>query len=350
MSKLEQRRQRQRSLTGVLAAVVLLMGMLATQPFAGASEGSASSSTAASVIALPPQVGRAFTDVGPGHPFETEIGWMVDAGLATGFPDGSFRPTVAVSRQATAAFLFRFDGIAPRAVPTPPECTEPAFTDVGVDHPFCGEISWLVAEAIAGGFADGSFRPTDAVSRQAAAAFLHRFAGEPEPPAIDNASFTDVPLDHPFSDAIEWAVEVGITTGFPDGTFKPTDSVSRQAMAAFLYRYLTEFAGVDPTPTTTTTVAPTTTSLPTTTTTGLPTTTTSFPIITTTTSFPIITTTTSFPIITTTTSFPIITTTTSFPIITTTTSFPIITTTTFPIITTTTFPIFPTTTFPTPFP
>ena len=53
------------------------------------------------------------------------------------------------------------------------------FTDVGPGHAFFGPISWLASVGVAGGFGDGSFRPTAVVSRQAMAAFLYRMAGSP---------------------------------------------------------------------------------------------------------------------------------------------------------------------------
>src|SRR5687767_12372542 len=49
-------------------------------------------------------------------------------------------------------------------------------------------------------------------------------------------SFSDVPDTHPFHDEIAWLTQKGITTGFEDGTYRPGDPVTRQAMAAFLQR------------------------------------------------------------------------------------------------------------------
>lgn len=54
--------------------------------------------------------------------------------------------------------------------------------------------------------------------------------------------FSDVPDSHPFHDEIAWMKDTGISTGFNDGTFKPSSNVTRQAMAAFMYR----LAGADP--------------------------------------------------------------------------------------------------------
>jgi hypothetical protein len=53
----------------------------------------------------PPNPG--FSDVSTGNPFFTEIAWLVDAEIADGYSDGTFRPSTAISRQAMAAFLYR---------------------------------------------------------------------------------------------------------------------------------------------------------------------------------------------------------------------------------------------------
>jgi hypothetical protein len=114
---------------------------------------------------------------------------------------------------------------------------EPTFSDVPTTHPFYAEIEWLAAQGIANGFEDGTFRPSATVTRQAVSAYLARFAGADlsSPPA--EASFPDVPVTHPFFAEIEWLAGQGITTGYSDGNFKPSRDVARQALVAFLYRY-----------------------------------------------------------------------------------------------------------------
>lgn len=51
-----------------------------------------------------------------------------------------------------------------------------------------------------------------------------------------NHQFEDVPNSNPFHDDIAWASNAGIAEGFPDGTYRPGQPVTRQAMAAFLHR------------------------------------------------------------------------------------------------------------------
>lgn len=114
--------------------------------------------------------------------------------------------------------------------------TATSFPDVGPGHPFAEPIEWVASQGIAEGYTDGTFRPLSPVSRQAMAAFLYRAAGEPDfdPPA--EATFSDVAVGSQFYLHVEWLVALEIADGYDDGTFKPTNPVSRQAMAAFLQR------------------------------------------------------------------------------------------------------------------
>jgi DNA-binding beta-propeller fold protein YncE len=120
------------------------------------------------------------------------------------------------------------------------------FTDVPGTHPFCFDIEWLASEEVTTGFPDGTYRPKSPVTRQSMAAFLYRFAGEPPFDPPDTATFPDVPTTDTFYDEIEWLASTEITGGYPDGTFRPTTQISRQSMAAFLYRFAGEPAFVPP--------------------------------------------------------------------------------------------------------
>ena len=178
-----------------------------------------------------------FTDIA-WSPFVRQIDAIALAGITTGYPDGTFRPMASVTREAMAAFLYRQAG---EPAFTPP-ATSP-FTDVTTGHPFYAEICWLASEGISTGWtmANGTkqYRPGQPVSREAMAAFLYRFAGEPDV-AATSTGFVDVSSGHPFADAITWLSEEGVSTGWstPAGAqFKPGASIERQAMAAFLVRY-----------------------------------------------------------------------------------------------------------------
>jgi hypothetical protein len=105
---------------------------------------------------------------------------------------------------------------------------------------FYKEITWLAGQGFTTGYEDGTFRPRRQVSREAMAAFLNRYATSvnraPVYTAPATAPFSDVRPGDPFHREVSWAAAAGISTGYPDGTFRPGAPVSREAMAAFLYR------------------------------------------------------------------------------------------------------------------
>ncbi|OWY62514.1 hypothetical protein B7486_58010, partial [cyanobacterium TDX16] len=175
--------------------------------------------------------GGPFPDVGHAHPFCAEIEWMLVEGITSGYDDGTFRPASVISRMAMAAQLHRVEG-----EPSFPLPDEPSFDDVPTGHPFFLPIEWARGAGITEGYSDGTFRPARPISRAAMAAMLHRLSGSPEV-LVSTQSFSDVSPSHPFFEEVEWAADQGITNGFPDGTFQPAQPVTRQAMAAFLHRW-----------------------------------------------------------------------------------------------------------------
>ena len=172
-----------------------------------------------------------FGDVPDSHPFAVEISWLVTHGIATGFPDGSFRPSAAITREAMAAFMYRAAGSPAFSDPA-----ESPFTDVQTNHPFFTEIAWLRATGITTGYPDGTFRPGQPIARDAMAAFLYRAAGSPAYTPPQYSSFVDVPTSHAFYDEIEWLNEESVTQGYDDRSYRPASPVNRDAMAAFIYR------------------------------------------------------------------------------------------------------------------
>jgi hypothetical protein len=165
-----------------------------------------------------------FTDVGVNHPARLEIEWAAAQGLLTGFGDGTFRPGDSLSRQAAAVAFYRYNG-SPVFVPP----ATPSFTDVGTGHASYLEIEWCRSERIFVGFDDGSFRPGDCLLRRDASVAFYRDAKE-------QPTFTDVSCSDPGWLEIEWAYDQQIFDGFGDGTFRPTDPVTRREAAVSIYR------------------------------------------------------------------------------------------------------------------
>lgn len=179
-----------------------------------------------------------FVDVPDGAPFSTEIAWLADQGVSTGWSDGTFRPFQPVTRDAMAAFMYRLAGSPAFDAPA-----VSAFVDVPVTYQFYTEIAWLAASGISTGWETSNgkeFRPWNLITRDAMAAFLYRFADRPEYQPTGTSPFTDVTTSSSFYSEIRWLAAQGISTGYYTShgcrAYQPFGNVSRDAMAAFMYR------------------------------------------------------------------------------------------------------------------
>ncbi len=108
------------------------------------------------------------------------------------------------------------------------------FKDVSTNYTFYNEILYLSAKKIISGFPDDTFQPNNSVTRAQAAIMLGRalhLKGEPK-----DTKFTDVFAHVTGSGYIASAVEKGIISGFPDGSYRPYEPVTRGQMAIFLNR------------------------------------------------------------------------------------------------------------------
>ena len=110
------------------------------------------------------------------------------------------------------------------------------FTDVSEGDWFFDAVYHSYANLYFNGTGEGIFSPETGMTRAMFATVLWRMAGEPE---TERASgFTDVESGSWYDTAVAWASENGIVTGYGDGTFGVNDPVTREQMAAMLYRYL----------------------------------------------------------------------------------------------------------------
>lgn len=113
----------------------------------------------------------------------------------------------------------------------------PVFRDVPAGAQFAKEIAWMKDKKISTGYPNGTYRPLDNVNRDAMAAFLHRLVGSwAIPPHTGKWPFKDVAPAQQFSDEMRWVHNFNISRGWPDGTYRPLTPVNRDAMAAFLFR------------------------------------------------------------------------------------------------------------------
>ena len=181
-----------------------------------------------------------FPDVQQGHKFFKEIEWMGESGLSTGVrtPSGKlYRPKAEVTREAMAAFLYRLEKANYKGPATSP------FADMKPGDKFYNEISWMYETGLSTGIKQPSgkpiYAPKENVSREAMAAFIYRLQ-DAKYSAPKASPFADMKFGDKFYREITWMYDQKLSTGIkqPSGKpkYAPKDRVSREAMAAFIYR------------------------------------------------------------------------------------------------------------------
>ena len=108
------------------------------------------------------------------------------------------------------------------------------FVDVATGCYYEDAVDWAVENGITKGTDDTHFSPDGICTRAQIVTFLWRAAGSPEPKTM--SSFADVSMDAYYAKAVAWAVENGITTGTGDGKFSPDATCTRAQSVTFLFR------------------------------------------------------------------------------------------------------------------
>lgn len=187
-----------------------------------------------------------FLDTPVGHKFYKEIDWMSCMGLTTGnkVPGGkNYAPKESLTREAMAAFIYRLEAPAGYAAPA-----ESPFADVKPGDKFYKEITWMHAAGLSTGTQQASgkpaYSPKQALTREAMAAFVYRLQSgvddqvkNYQAPAV--SKLVDMKSGDRFYKEINWMYDAKLTTGVntPSGKeYQPKNSLSREAMAAFIYR------------------------------------------------------------------------------------------------------------------
>ena len=109
------------------------------------------------------------------------------------------------------------------------------FVDVATGSYYEDAVDWAVENGITKGTDNTHFSPDGICTRAQAATFLWRAAGSPKP-ETRTMPFTDVPAGSYYYDAVLWAVENGITKGTSNTTFSPNMTCTRAQIVTFLWR------------------------------------------------------------------------------------------------------------------
>ena len=110
-----------------------------------------------------------------------------------------------------------------------------SFRDVEQSDYYYDAVQWAVEKGITEGTSADTFSPGASCTRAQVITFLWRATGSPQPVSRTNP-FTDVPSNAYYRDAVLWAVEQGITNGVSATRFDPDATITRGQMAALLYR------------------------------------------------------------------------------------------------------------------
>lgn len=139
--------------------------------------------------------------------------------------DGKYVFTMPGSA-VTVTGSFKAETPAPVALP---------FTDVKSGNWFYDAVKYAYAQGLMTGTSATTFAPNGTMNRAMIVTVLYRLE---KSPAVTGASkFTDVPAGQWYSDAVAWAAANKIVNGYDETTFGPMNAVTREQMAAILFRY-----------------------------------------------------------------------------------------------------------------
>lgn len=153
--------------------------------------------------------------------------------------------TIAVSRQTSGGSgSTGGSGGGSRPTPTPAPTPEPTpeptpapelpFADVAEQDWFYREVKYIYGKGMMNGTSATTFAPNDPTSRAMIVTILYRLAGSP--PA-QTPTFSDVPAGQYYTYPVGWAAGQSIVNGYETGQFQPSGLLTREQLAAILYRY-----------------------------------------------------------------------------------------------------------------
>ena len=165
-----------------------------------------------------------FSDVPTNHGFYTEIMYLVNKGVIS--QTGAFGVDQKVSREEVAVMVSKAVGLSGGKTKTP-------FKDVPSTSASSGYIKSAVDAGVLSGFTDGTFRPKQIVNRGEMAIFLAKaFKLTTE----STTKFKDMSSSMASYSSVKKIVQAKITTGYSDSTFRPTQTLTRGQISAFLAR------------------------------------------------------------------------------------------------------------------
>lgn len=180
-----------------------------------------------------------FSDVPTDSVYKDAVDFVTARELFTGVGGGRFAPQQSVDRSMMVTVLYRL--ASGESLTEGLTGAEKTFGDVPSGAWFADAVNWAVENGVTSG-TGGGFDPTATLDRQQIAVFLYNFAGKPAVEA--GISFADSGDVAPWAaDAMSWAVSNGILDGSDDGRLNPGLSTSRAEVARILQNLVNHLAG-----------------------------------------------------------------------------------------------------------
>lgn len=168
----------------------------------------------------------------------TESDWfyddVVDAsqlGLINGMGFGIFAPHKTATRAQATKILWVMGGSHEAQSVT-------HFPDVDAFAWYAPAVAWAKENKVVNGYADGNFGPEDPITRQDLVVLLYRWSGEAQEDLSHLSAYKDGgDVSLYAQEAVCWAIEKGILTGYTDKTLRPKNQITRAELAAVMVRY-----------------------------------------------------------------------------------------------------------------
>ena len=176
-----------------------------------------------------------FTDVDTAKWYHLSVDYVLTHKMMNGVSSRAFAPNANLTRGMLVQILYNLEG--------KPKGTAANFSDVQADAWYAEAVGWAAANKVVTGYADGTFRPNAAVTREQAAAILYRYA---QSKGIDVSvgentnilSYVDVQQASEYAiPALQWAVGASVLNGKNGGRLAPTGTATRAEIAAIMQRW-----------------------------------------------------------------------------------------------------------------
>ena len=170
-----------------------------------------------------PTVGG-FTDVKSNDYYADAVLWAVEKKITSGTSATTFSPGATCSKAQILTFLWRANG-------SPESTAANPFTDIKTTDYYYRAALWATEKGLVSG---STFGANTDCTRAMTVEYLWKAVGSPA--TSSKASFTDVPVNADYAQAVAWAVENGITSGTGGGNFSPSATCTRGQIVTFLHR------------------------------------------------------------------------------------------------------------------